>query len=73
MFLRRGGRTAVQFNINAGQVSDVRVPLPPLHEQDRFLLLATRARALATKQMVAAERGNTLFDSLAQQAFRGEL
>jgi type I restriction enzyme S subunit len=71
LFLKRAGRTAVQFNINATQVADVRLPLPPLHEQAQFLTLAARSRRLRATLMMGELFGQELFDSLAQRAFGG--
>lgn len=73
LFLKHGGRTAVQFNINASQVSDVRFPVPPIAEQERFLALGARARVAQLKHHDALRSSDALFDSLAQRAFRGEL
>lgn len=72
-FLKHGGRTAVQFNINAAQVSDVRLPLPPIEEQGRFLSMASRVRSAQSRLSSALGECDTLFESLAQRAFRGEL
>lgn len=73
LLLKHGGRTAVQFNINASQVADARIPLPPLEEQERFLSLAARARTLQLKQIAAGVTTDTLFDLVGRLAFRGEL
>lgn len=72
LFLRQGGRTAVQFNINASQLCDARIPLPPITEQERFLRVATKARA--TRKQIAGGMTTTgsLFDLLSQRAFRGQ-
>ncbi len=73
LFLKHGGRTAVQFNVNAAQVSDVRVPLPPIEEQERFLTIASKSRAAQSRLNSALGELDTLFDSLAQRALRGGL
>lgn len=68
-FLRQGGRTAVQFNVNASQVADVRLPLPPVNEQERFLGVASRVRAAQTRQLWSAASAQGLFRCLSQRAF----
>lgn len=72
-FLKHGGRTAVQFNINASQVSDVRIPLPPIDDQARFVALAAKGQAARSKYGDLLTSAGVLFDSLAQRAFLGEL
>jgi type I restriction enzyme S subunit len=71
LFLQRAGRTAVQFNINTAQVNDVRIPVPPIDQQEQFLELATRAGSIAATQQKALLNNNALFDSLASGAFEG--
>lgn len=72
LFLKHGGRTAVQFNINASQVAEVRLALPPIEEQERFLELASRARLVQQNLGEAVTSCGRLFNSLVQRTFRGD-
>jgi type I restriction enzyme, S subunit len=69
LLLKQGGRTAVQFNINASQLAEMQLPLPPVEQQKRFLTLALRARAIQSKQNAASMTTDLLFHSLALSAF----
>jgi type I restriction enzyme S subunit len=72
-FLRNSRRSAVQFNINTKEFAEIRVPLPPLDRQREYLRLLNRIRRVEERQIRAEEEASSLFDSLAQRAFRGEL
>ena len=72
-FLKRAGRTAVQFNINAKQVGEVSMAVPPIENQDEFVSLAVTARGTVASMETAARMHSDLFNSLAQRAFRGQL
>ena len=69
----KGGATAVQFNINGTQASDLDIPLPPMKLQSRFVDVAnsTRKEIEHTSELFAD--AESLFSSLQQRAFRGEL
>ncbi len=73
LFMRRAGRTAVQFNINARQISDIDIPLPEFSFQKEFRELFTRVRCLHQKHYQSFQFEESLFNSLTQRAFRGEL
>ena len=62
--LRRGGRTAVQFNINASQLSDVTIPLPPLSLQSKFVTICRNQSNMLRKAELAEAATNQLFASL---------
>lgn len=49
------------------------VMLPPESEMERFADLEQRAQDLVSRSRAAADESDTLFDSLVQRAFRGEL
>nr|WP_255603218.1 restriction endonuclease subunit S [Oscillochloris sp. ZM17-4] len=72
-FMRQARRTAVQFNVNAEQISGLQVPLPPLALQERFAAIARRHERLRGQQREALRQAEQLFDALLGQAFRGEL
>ena len=72
-FMRQARRTAVQFNINAEQISELDIPLPPLPHQQRFARIAARYERLRCQQREALRQAEHLFDTLVHRAFRGEL
>lgn len=59
--------------INLTDVKKIPVPLPPRAQQRRFAKLVDRAQTKRTAQVAAAAQLDTLFASLQQRAFRGEL
>lgn len=69
LFLRLGGRTAIQFNVNAKQVVETRIPLPPIEEQARFVHLSERVRLARRIMANAEELHGELAKSLAKRAF----
>jgi type I restriction enzyme S subunit len=69
----KGGATAVQFNINGSQASDLDIPLPPMKLQSRFVDVANSARKEIEHTSKMFADAETLFSSLQQRAFRGEL
>ena len=69
----KGGATAVQFNINGTQASDLDIPLPPRRLQASFVELAKRLKEQAQDQELSAKQAERFFSSLQQRAFRGEL
>ncbi len=70
LFLKRGGQTAIQFNVNASQVASVPVPLPPVEEQWRFVRIRHRAQAAAAGIERGVVRATALMDALTGMAFR---
>ncbi len=73
LMMRRARQTAVQFNINAEQASNIDIPLPPFEVQEQFsrLFLAVRGFRHHVEHLEAED--SQLFASLVQRAFRGEL
>lgn len=69
----KGGATAVQFNINGTQANDLDIPLPPLNLQSQFVNIANKARKEIERTSNMFADAVTLFSSLQQRAFRGEL
>jgi type I restriction enzyme S subunit len=72
-FMREAGRTAVQFNVNAKQISKVEIPLPPIELQEKFVRFYTRTLKCIENYGSGYEATDELFNSLLQRAFRGEL
>lgn len=69
----KGGATAVQFNINAQQASDIDVPLPPLNTQREFARICARVRSQRRVSIDAATNLDSLFFALQHRAFSGTL
>ncbi len=72
-FMREAGRTAVQFNVNATQISRVEIPLPPIKLQKKFVSFYTEILEFVENYGSGYETSNDLFNSLLQRAFQGEL
>lgn len=72
-FMKKAGRTAVQFNINASQVSDIDIALPPPELQQKFLELADAVYRVSGTGIVALRCAEDLFSCLSQRAFQGNL
>jgi type I restriction enzyme, S subunit len=69
----KGGATAVQFNINATQASDLDVPLPPMETQQEFVQFCSQVRTQLKAATSASSSLERLFTSLQQSAFSGAL
>jgi len=72
-FMRRAGRTAVQFNINATQLAQIDVALPPIGEQRCFVGVFEKSMRMEAAKQTARSGTEELFHSLVQKAFRGGL
>lgn len=72
-FMREAGRTAVQFNVNAKQISKVEIPLPPIELQEQFVRFYTRTLKCIGNYGSGHEATDKLFNSLLQRAFCGKL
>jgi type I restriction enzyme S subunit len=73
LFMRNAGRTAVQFNINATQITRIAIALPPEELQAQFVRIALDAKKLHETLDGTSEKCAGLSGSLVQLAFRGEL
>ena len=71
LFMRQARRTAVQFNVNAEQISDLPIPLPSLPKQQQFVTVIEQAERLRTAQREALRHAEHLFASLLHRAFSG--
>ncbi|MDA3896479.1 MAG: restriction endonuclease subunit S [Desulfobacteraceae bacterium] len=69
----KGGPTAVQFNINSKQANDLEIPLPPISNQRVFSHLFSTIESEKVIQGEHLSKIDTLFASLQQRAFKGEL
>lgn len=66
-------RSGVKSGLNFDDIRSLRIPLPPLPMQQRFATLWRRVQLAADDLRSAVQTTNTLFASLSQRAFRGEL
>lgn len=72
-FMKQARRTAVQFNINGEQISEIEIPLPPLPLQEKFAAIVQKFERVRRQQHEATRQAENLFQSLLHRAFRGEL
>jgi type I restriction enzyme, S subunit len=72
-FMKQARQTAVQFNINGEQISNIDMPLPPLSQQEKFLKIVHRYDRLRAQQQESDRQAEHLFQSILHRAFHGEL
>ena len=65
--------TAGNYNISTQGLRRLRLIAPPPELQDRFLQFAAKTDEALTKRDSAVQEASSLFSSLVQRAFRGEL
>jgi len=73
LFLQQGGRTAVQFNINAKQIAGLPINLPPIDHQRRYAALVERVGSQRRLVLKSQREASSLTSTLLHRAFRGEL
>lgn len=60
-------------NINAQELQDISIMIPPVDLQKQYTDLVWEVQERKRRQLEATKIGDTLFNSLTQRAFRGEL
>jgi type I restriction enzyme S subunit len=70
-FMRKAGRTAVQFNVNTEQIAEIDIPLPPLNLQEEFAGVVRRVEGLRGRMSEAGRQADELFESLLTESFGG--
>jgi len=60
-------------NINAQELQNIEIPLPPIELQQKFAKIVEQVEKLKEKQQKSKEKINEIFNSLMQKAFKGEL
>ncbi len=60
-------------NINAEELKSINIMIPPIDIQNKFAEIVQKVETLKQKQKESTEELETLFKSLMQKAFRGEL
>ncbi|KRB97278.1 restriction endonuclease subunit S [Duganella sp. Root198D2] len=73
LFLKATRRTAVQYNINTKEMNSLRLPIPPIELQRKFVCRVEALNSLRDRQLEALKRMDALFSVLQHRAFRGEL
>jgi len=73
LFLNSSAQTAVQFNINAKQISQIELPVPPIELQNDYLEKLDKIKNLFSLNNANTSEQNSNFESLMQKAFKGEL
>jgi len=71
--LRNLGRGGNQPNLNLGMIKEYNIIFPHIEKQELFSNIVEKVEKLKQKQKQSTEELDTLFNSLMQKAFRGEL
>jgi type I restriction enzyme S subunit len=66
-------RGAIMSGLNMGIIRGLRVQVPPLPVQQKFVTLLNQLRVVEARQQQALQASEALFQSLSQRAFAGEL
>ena len=59
--------------VRHSDVMRIDIPYPPIDLQNRFAEIVKKKRAMVSRSHAATEEAENLFNSLVQQAFKGEL
>ena len=71
--LRKAKKAVNQASINQGDVKSLRLPLPAMIDQNKFLAGASKIESLRAKAMKDEGALSSLFSSLQHRAFSGQL
>lgn len=66
-------RRAAQPHLNADQIKNLEIILPPIEDQNKFAQIVEYVEAQKQKNELVIEQMNNLFNSLSQRAFKGEI
>jgi type I restriction enzyme S subunit len=66
-------RRAGQPHLNADQIKELNMPVPPIAKLQEFAALAEKVESLKAKQRESEQQLDNLFNGLMQKAFKGEL
>jgi len=66
-------RRAAQPHLNADQIKNLEIILPPIEDQNKFAQIVEKVEAQKQKNELVIEQMNNLFNSLSQRAFKGDL
>jgi type I restriction enzyme S subunit len=71
--VQRGSTESTKGMVSKGRLSEVQVMCPVRHLQERFGKFFLRQHDASERMQIASNREESLFNSLVQRAFRGEL
>jgi len=68
-----GGAAGSMPNISKANLKNIQIPLPPLELQNRFAAIVTKIESLKTSYAQSLIKHESLYGTISQQAFNGEL
>jgi len=71
--IREKAPESAQKNINLKILSELRIPIPPIASQEKFIICFKHIESLKKKYRTNNELSLNCFNSLTQRAFQGEL
>ncbi|MFZ5988387.1 MAG: restriction endonuclease subunit S [Bacillota bacterium] len=71
--IRAENKGAIMSGLNLGIIKRLEFKLPPMHLQNKFVEVLEKIEKLKQRQKQSTKELETLFNSLMQKAFRGEL
>jgi len=73
IIIKEAKTTAGNYNINTQGLRGLKIPMASLWKQKKYLEINNIVEKQITKKYLGAEYSETLFNSLTQRAFQGEL
>jgi type I restriction enzyme, S subunit len=73
LFMDKSSKSAVQYNINGAQISQIRISIPPINLQNEFKARCIKIEKIIENLSRSKEKIETLINSLSQLVFKGEL
>ena len=73
LILRATGSSGSMKNIGKVKMLEIPIPLPPIALQNKFAAIVTKTQGKIQKSTALLQEAETLFSTLQQRAFRGEL
>lgn len=67
------GQGSTFINLSRDMILDIKIPVPPLSEQQKFAVMVEKVESLRARQRQSEQELENLFNSLMQRAFKGEL
>lgn len=71
--VEKASRGAIMSGLNLGLIKSLRIRVPPMEQQRRFVAQVEDIRNLQARMQTALQESEALFSSLLDRAFRGEL
>lgn len=73
LILRATGSSGSMKNIGKVKMLEIPIPLPPIALQNKFAAIVTKTQGKIQKSIALLQEAESLFSTLQQRAFRGEL